>query len=135
MNAQLFSSVTRRLKIFTAVVPQTQIQILSNGGPLDHLRVTLQLIADRRPTEIGPIRIEALPHHEIDLAEVDVAHIEPDIFGIAGLWAQFPHVVRHRVTISAPSNRMVDRLGRGAFKGQRTAGREMSEHPGGSLTG
>src|SRR5690242_10171315 len=116
MDVQLLPGVTRRLQIFAAVLPQTQIQALSISGALDHLRVAFELIPDRRPNEIGAVRIKALPDHEIDLAQVDVTDVDRDLLGIARLRAQIPNVVRVHAAISRPSSWMIDGWQHGAFK-------------------
>ena len=66
---------TRRFEIFTAVVPQTEVQTLSDRGLLDHVGVSFELVADCGANEIGTVRVEALLHHQVDLAKVDVTEI------------------------------------------------------------
>src|ERR1700722_225565 len=46
VDVQLFSRVARPLEILAAVVPQAEIQARSRGGPLDHLGVAVELVAD-----------------------------------------------------------------------------------------
>src|ERR1700731_481493 len=97
----------RGFKIFPAVVPKSQVQALSRGGLLDHLGMPVELIADCRANEIGPIRIESLLDHQVDVAEVDIAEIDRDLLGLAPLWAQLEHVASHHCTILLPSQWMV----------------------------
>ena len=42
-----------------------------------------ELIADRRANEIRAVRIKALLHQQVDMAEVDVAEIDSDLLGVA----------------------------------------------------
>jgi hypothetical protein len=37
MDLQHFSGSTRRFEIFTAEVPQTEVQTVADRGPLDHV--------------------------------------------------------------------------------------------------
>ena len=55
-----------------------------------------ELVADRRPDEIGSIGIEAFLHHEIDLTEVDIAKIDRDLLGIGGPGSQLAHIIGHQ---------------------------------------
>src|ERR1700752_12057 len=55
VNVQLFSGVTCRLEMFAAVVPQSEIQARSRDGPLDHLGVAVELVADRGANEIRAV--------------------------------------------------------------------------------
>jgi len=68
---------------------ETELQALAGRGLLDHVGVTLKLIADRRPDEIGAVRIESVLHHQIDVAQVDVAKIDRDLLGFRRLRPQF----------------------------------------------
>ena len=40
-----------RLEILTAVVSQPEVQALPSRGPLDHVGMTFELVADRGPDE------------------------------------------------------------------------------------
>jgi hypothetical protein len=57
--------------------------------------VTFELVADRRPDEIGPVRIESFLHHQIDLTEVDIAKVDRDFLGLRGLEPQLAYIVGH----------------------------------------
>jgi hypothetical protein len=63
MDVQHLSRCTRRFEIFAAIMSQTEIQILSDGGLLDHVSVAFELVADCGSNEIGPVRVKALLHH------------------------------------------------------------------------
>jgi hypothetical protein len=62
--------------------PQSEVQALSRGGLLDDIGVPAELITDRGSDEIGPIRIESLLDHQVDVPEVDVAEVDRDLFGV-----------------------------------------------------
>jgi len=76
-------------------VPQSEVQALSGRGLLDHVGVPVESIADCGADEIGPIRVESLLDHQVDMAEVDEAEIDRDLLGFAPLWAQFMHTANH----------------------------------------
>ena len=63
--------------------PQSEVQALSGRGLLDHVGVPVELIADGGPDEIGPIRVESLLDHQVDMAKVDEAEIDRDLLGFA----------------------------------------------------
>jgi hypothetical protein len=42
---------------------------------LDGIRVSGELVADRRPDEVGAIGVEALVHQQIDMAKVDESDV------------------------------------------------------------
>jgi hypothetical protein len=52
-----------------------------------------ELVADRGPDEIAAIRVEALLHHQVDAAEVDVAEVDGDLLRLDGSLPEGPHVV------------------------------------------
>ena len=77
------------------VVPQTEIQAFAGRGLLDDVGVAFELIADRRSDEIGAVRIESVLHHQIDVAQVDIAKIDRDFFGFSGLRSEFADISGH----------------------------------------
>ena len=67
--------------------------------PADDVRVAaFELIPDRRPDEIRPVRIEPLLHHEIDVTEVDIAKVDRDLLGVGGPGSQLAHIISHEST-------------------------------------
>ena len=50
---------------------------------LDDVSVTFELVPDRRPDEIGTVRVEAFLNHQIDVAKVDIAKIDRN-FSVSG---------------------------------------------------
>src|ERR1700722_2390256 len=95
VDVQHLARATRRFEIFAAENPQTELEALANRGLLDDVRMTFELVSDGRPDEIGPVRIEPLLHHQIDLTEVDIAEVDRDFLGVGGFRAQLAYVVSH----------------------------------------
>ena len=95
MDVQHLSGCTRRFEIFAAVVPQTEVQTLPDRGPLDHVDMAFELVADCGSNEVGPVRVEAFLHHQVDVAEVDIAEVDRDLLGVARPWSQFMYVSGH----------------------------------------
>src|SRR6202040_1919667 len=95
MDLQHLSGSTRRFEIFAAVVPQTEVQTLADRRLLDHVGVAFELIADCGSNEIGPVRVETLLHHEVNLPEVDVAEVDRDLLAVTGLWAELMYDLGH----------------------------------------
>ena len=52
-------------------VAQAEIQTFSGCGLLDHVCVTLELVADGRSNEIRAVRIETFPYHQVDVPQID----------------------------------------------------------------
>jgi hypothetical protein len=57
--------------------------------------MTFELVADRRPDEIGTVRVEPFLNHQIDVAKVDIAKIDRDFFCFRRLGSKFPYVIHH----------------------------------------
>ena len=55
---------------------------------LDGIRVSGELVADRRPDEVGAIGVEALMHQQIDMAKVDESDVDCDFLSLARLVSQ-----------------------------------------------
>jgi hypothetical protein len=103
---QHLAGAPRRFEVFPAEMPQTEVQAVPGRGLLDDVGVPLELVADRRPDEIRPVRIEPLLHHQIDLTEVDIAKVDRDFLGVGDLWAQLAYIVGHNGNPHLPSVRM-----------------------------
>ena len=76
VDVQHLAGALRSFEILAAVIPQPEVQTLSGCRLLDDVCVAFELVADGRPDEIGPVRVERFPHHEIDVTEVDVAKVD-----------------------------------------------------------
>jgi hypothetical protein len=95
IDVQHLAGLPRRFEIRASVVPQTEVQAFAGGGLLDHVGVTLELIADRGSDEIRAVRIKSVLHHQIDMAEVDIAKIDRDFFSLRRLRPKFVNVFDH----------------------------------------
>src|SRR6202011_5323848 len=96
VDVECLPGCTHRFEIFTAVVPQTELQAFSSYGLLDHVGVSVELVADGGADKVGTVRIEAVLDHYVDLAKVNMTDVDGDLFGVAGLRSQLMHVVSHR---------------------------------------
>jgi hypothetical protein len=65
--------------------------------------VTFELVADGRPDQIGPVRIESFLHHQIDLTEVDIAMI----FSVSGVFGRSSRTLSAITASTFTSNGMV----------------------------
>lgn len=100
---QHFAGAMCGFEIFPAEMSQTKVQAVSGGRLLDDISVTFELVADRRPDEIGPVRIEPFLHHQVDLTEIDIAKVDRDFLGVGHSWARLRHVTGHNVNPILPS--------------------------------
>ncbi len=66
-------------------LPQAEVELVPGNDLLDRVVVAVELIADRRPDEIGAVGVEALPHQQVDMAEIDEAEIDGDLLAVGGL--------------------------------------------------
>src|SRR5260370_36632952 len=106
LDVQHFSSRTRRFEILATVVPQTEVQTLSDRRLLDHVGVAFELVADCGSNEIGPVGVKALLNHQIDMAKGDITEMDRDLLAISGLWSQLMHILGHPCTLHIPSRGM-----------------------------
>jgi hypothetical protein len=63
---------------------------------LDGIRVTGELVAERRPDEVGAIGVKALAHQQIDMAKVNESDVDCDFLGFARLVSQSMDFSDHR---------------------------------------
>jgi hypothetical protein len=95
VDFQHLSGSTRRFEIFATVVTQTKIQPIADCGLPDNVGVPFELIANCGSNEIGPVRVETLLHHEVDLPEVNVTEIDRDLLAVSRFWAELMHNRSH----------------------------------------
>src|SRR5580704_1557226 len=107
VDMQHLAGLPRRFEIRARVIPQTELQAFTGRGLLDHVGVPLELVADRRPDEIRAVRIESVLHHQIHMAQVDIAKIDGDLLGFRRLRPQVLDIRGHLISIHLPSTRMV----------------------------
>src|SRR5260370_42537478 len=98
VDVQHLAGAPRCFEILAGVISQPEVQALPGRGLPDDVRVAFELVPDGRPDEIRPVRIEPLLHHEIDVAEVDIAKVARDLLGVGGLGSQSAHIIRHEIT-------------------------------------
>ncbi len=84
LDMKQFTGRTDRLKIQTAVMPQTKIELASRDGLLHRIGVTIELGSDRRTDEVGTIGVETLPDEKIDVPQIDEANVDRELFTIDG---------------------------------------------------
>ena len=85
VDVQHLAGLPRRFEIRASVVAQTEIQAFAGSGLLDHVGVTLELVANRRSDEISAVRIKPVLHHQIDVAQIDITKVDGDFFGFRRL--------------------------------------------------
>jgi len=61
---------------------QPEDERLSRRCLPDRVRVRRQLVADRGSNQVGSVGIEALADQQVDLPEIDVAHVDRDLLRI-----------------------------------------------------
>jgi hypothetical protein len=69
---------------------------------LHRVGVGRELIADRRPDEVGSVRVETLANQKVYVAEIDESHIDRDFLAVALSVAQSVDLashLRHRLTL------------------------------------
>ena len=102
LDMKRFAGRTDRLEIGTAVLPQTKIELASRHRLLHRIGVTIELGADRCPDEVGAVGIEALPDQQIDVAEIDEAHVDGELFAVHDPErCLFSHLERFRLLVNA----------------------------------
>src|SRR5258707_8863694 len=68
LDMQHLAGRTRRIEVLATIMPQPEVEIFPYGGLLDYIGVALELVADRGPDEISPVRVETVLNHQIDMA-------------------------------------------------------------------
>src|ERR1700723_616213 len=118
VDMQHLAGLPRRFEIRARVIPQTEVQAFTGRGLLDDVGVPLELIADCRPDEIRAVRIESVLHHQIHMAQVDIAKIDGDLLGFRRLRPQVLDIWGHLSSIHKPSAWMVHGCLCAMFKGE-----------------
>ena len=113
LDMKRFAGRTDRLKIRAAVLPQTKIELASRNGLLHRIGVTVELAADRCPDEVRAIGMKALPHEQIDMAEVDESHVDREFFAVHDPERYFSAIF----PIPIPSTQMAHGVTAGNCKG------------------
>ena len=74
---------------------QAQVELVSLDGFPDGVVMPIKLVSNGCPDEVGPVGVEALLDEEIDMAEVNIAEVDRDLFAIGSLRSKFVYVGRH----------------------------------------
>src|SRR6185437_13877100 len=118
MDVEPLPSCARRFEIFTAVMPQTEVKALAGYRLLDHIGVSFKLVSDRRSDEVGSVGVEPFMHHQVDVAEVDIAEVDGDFLAVARFRAQLVYRARHLYAILLPSSQIVSGVPQRLFQGR-----------------
>src|SRR4051794_40981594 len=57
--------------------------------------MAVELVTDGCSNEVGAGRVETVLHHQVDMAEINVAEIDRDLLAIRRLGAKLAHIVSH----------------------------------------
>src|SRR5271157_576198 len=106
MDLQHLASRLAAFEVGPGEMPQTDIHRLALDGFAHHVGMPVELVADGRADEIGPVRVETVLHQQIDMTEIDIAEIDRDLLAIRPSGPKVMNVVGH-ATISSPSTGMV----------------------------
>ena len=85
-----------RLQLLAAEASEAEFEGVPHDRLLDGVGVRGELVADRRSDEVGAIGIETFAHQEIDMAKVDEAEVDRDLFAVAGPVSQPVNLRSHR---------------------------------------
>ncbi len=119
-DVERLSGRARRFEFVAAVVAQAEVEAPARHGVPGGIGVPLDLVADGGADKVGAVRVEAVLHQQIYVAEVHVAEVDRDLFGLAaGPGPQCVHIAGHCFTILLPSSGMVNGDARGDYQGAR----------------
>ena len=99
LNVQLLGLRLNRLQFLATEPAKPEFERVPDDRLSDGVRVRGELVADRRPDEVGAIGIESLAHQEIDMAEVDEPEVDRDLLAVACPVPQPVNLACHRFTI------------------------------------
>src|SRR5215212_4042641 len=84
--------------------------------------MAIELVTDGRSDEVGAVRVEPVLHHQIDMAEINVAEIDRDLLTIRRLGAKLAHIVSHS---AHPLTIWLDGIWGGPRRRQASSGRNL----------
>src|SRR5215213_11405566 len=96
IDVQHLAGALHRFEIVAAVVSQSEVQTFPGRRLPYDVGMTFELIPDRRPDEIGTVRIEPFLNHQIDVTKVDKAKIDRDFFCFRRLGSKFPYIAHQK---------------------------------------
>src|SRR4029079_7844150 len=82
LDVQLLTRGLHGLQIRPRVMPQAELERVPHDALLDLVPMGRKLVTDRRADEVGAVGVEAFLDQQIDMAEVDIAQIAGDLFGL-----------------------------------------------------
>ena len=95
LDVKRLAARLRGFQVLPAVVTQTKFELVSSNGLLDGVVVSIELVSDRGPDEVGAVGIKPLPHQKVDVAEVDIAEIDRDLLAISRFRPQLLYFAGH----------------------------------------
>src|SRR5580698_3700851 len=98
-----------RFEVSPCVASESQLKLVAGDRCLDRILMTVQLIPNGSPNEVGSVRVKAFLHKEIDLTQVNTAQIDRDFLTVGSLRSKLAYIVDHHSAIPTPSLWMVDR--------------------------
>ena len=106
VDVQHLSGCPDPFEILAAVMTQPEVQAFSGDRFPGHLAMPLELIADGGSDPVGPVGVKSFPHQQIDMAEINIAKVDRDLFRLTRSGPKLLHV-RCILAIRPPSRRMV----------------------------
>ena len=85
----------RRFQVLAAVMAKAEIEGLARHRLADRVGVPVELVVDGGANEIRPVGVEAVLHHQVDMAEIDIAEIDRDLFAVRRSGPQLLHIASH----------------------------------------
>jgi hypothetical protein len=83
------------LQVLPAVLTQTEVELVPGHGLLDDVVVTIELVSDCCPDEVGAVGVKTLLHQKVDMAEIDIAEIDRDLFTISRFRPKLLYLASH----------------------------------------
>jgi len=71
------------LQVLPTVVSQTKIKGLSSDRLANDVDVPIELVTNRGSNEVSAVAVKSILHHQIDVAEIDIAKVDGDLFAVA----------------------------------------------------
>ena len=97
LDVKHFAGGPRRLKFDHPELEQADLERVPVDRARYLLRLAVQLVADRRPDEVGPVREEAFLDQQIDPSKIDIAKVDRNLLAVGNAPPQLHHFFRHRL--------------------------------------
>src|SRR4029079_12785554 len=99
-DVQLLTGGLHGFQIRPGVMPQAEFERVAHDALLDLVAMGRKLVADRRADEVGAVGVKPFLDQQIDMAEVDIAEIDGDLFGLTRFVPQSNDLGGHYLTPS-----------------------------------